>query len=259
MARIFITGSSDGLGLVTAKKLVAGGHSVVLHARNAQRARDAMEACPGAAAVLVGDLTSLEETRRLAASANALHDKEPFDAVVHNAGVMGRGAATVTVDGLPALFQVNTLAPYVLACLMARPRRLLFVSSGMHYGGRTRLFEGVGRDLPGTTSYADSKLHDVLLAKALARRFGAGTRCSAADPGWVPTKLGGWGAPEDINEGADTFVMAALGEGAAREAPNGAYFKRSSEVRPSERAGDERAQDELLRQLARISGVEVPE
>jgi NAD(P)-dependent dehydrogenase (short-subunit alcohol dehydrogenase family) len=82
MARIFITGSADGLGQLAAKALVDEGHEVVLHARNEKRGREALEKVPGALDVLTADLGNLEETKDLASKANALG---PFDAVIHNA------------------------------------------------------------------------------------------------------------------------------------------------------------------------------
>jgi NAD(P)-dependent dehydrogenase (short-subunit alcohol dehydrogenase family) len=103
MPRIFITGSSDGLGSLAARALVQRGHSVVLHARNAQRAKDAIAACPGAETVLVADLASFAETKLLAADLNSLG---AFDAVVFNAGVyrcpFAPGVATMV--GLPTTF-----------------------------------------------------------------------------------------------------------------------------------------------------------
>lgn len=123
VARIFITGSSDGLGRLAARILIGQEHAVVLHARDGARAREAMAAAPRAEAVLTGDLSSLAETRALAEAAN---DAGPFDAVVHNAAVGFREKQRIkTADGLPHVFAVNTLAPYVLTALMLRPRRLV--------------------------------------------------------------------------------------------------------------------------------------
>lgn len=166
MARIFITGSSDGIGSLTAKHLIARGHLVVLHARNARRAADAKAACPGSHACLVGDLSSIEETKTLAAEANK---HGPYDAVVHNAA-LGLGVTTGS-----SLFTVNTLAPYILTCLMDRPRRLVYVSSGLHRSGSPRL------DALEGSQYSDSKLHDVMLAKAFAREW-ANVQSNAANP-----------------------------------------------------------------------------
>ena len=89
MSRVFITGSADGLGKMAGQLLIAQGHSVVLHARNEERARDAKAAVPGAETVVVGDLSSIQETRRVAEQVNELG---AFDAVIHNAGVGYRSA-----------------------------------------------------------------------------------------------------------------------------------------------------------------------
>src|SRR5688572_28059140 len=121
MARIFITGSADGLGLLAAKELIKQGHQVVLHARNAERGKQAMEKAPGAADILIGDLSSIAETKVLAEKVNGLGK---FDAVIHNAGVYQVPSNSVSADGLPLLFAVNSLAPYILTCLMHKPKRL---------------------------------------------------------------------------------------------------------------------------------------
>ena len=84
MARVFITGSSAGLGLMAGQLLADQGHQVVLHARNDARAADAKEPLPKAEAVVVGDLATIAATKDLAAQVNALGR---FDAVIHNAAV----------------------------------------------------------------------------------------------------------------------------------------------------------------------------
>lgn len=247
MARIFITGSSDGLGSLTAKKLISKGHQVVLHARNAQRAQDAEKACPGAEAVLIADLTSIDETKHLAAEADKLG---PFDAVLHNAGLFLGMEKVAGKSGLPSLFTVNTLAPYILASLMQKPKRLVIISSGLHRGGKPKL-----DDLP-ASQYSDTKLHDVMLANAFARRW-PDVECNSANPGWVPTKMGGQNATGDINAGVDTFVMVALGEGAAK-GQTAKYFSNSKEEDTIKEAVDTALQDRLLQELEKISGVPVP-
>lgn len=247
MARIFITGSSDGLGSLTAKSLIAQGHQVILHARNAQRAQDAATACPGSQAVLIADLTSLEETKILAAEADR---HGPFDCIMHNAGLYFGMEKVKGKSGLPSLFTVNTLAPYMLTCLMKRPKRLVFISSGLHQGGKPNL-----DNLP-ASNYGDTKLHDVMLALAFARRW-PDVECNAANPGWVPTKMGGRSAPGDLKAGVDTFVMAALGEGAAR-GQTGKYFVNSKVESYARIADDVHLQDRLLKELEKISGVSLP-
>ncbi len=119
MARIFITGSSDGLGRMAAGLLIEHGHNVVLHARNEERGREALAAVPGAETVLLADLSSIQQTKRLAKDVNGLGR---FDAVLHNAGVGYRSRQRAeTEDGLPLELAVNTLAPYILTALIDGP------------------------------------------------------------------------------------------------------------------------------------------
>ncbi|KAI2463338.1 NAD(P)-binding protein [Annulohypoxylon bovei var. microspora] len=260
MARIFITGSSDGLGLRSAQALVKRGHDVYLHARNSQRAQDARAACPEAKDVFVADLSSTEETKSLAAQ---LNETGPWDAVVHNAGLM-RGVADLKgKEGLPALFAVNTLAPYILSSLIdPPPKRNVFISSGMHHGGDTSL-----RDIQ-QAGYSDSKLHNVLLAFWFARRFGdRGILSNAINPGWVPTKMGGWNAPDNIDAAIDTYVLLAEGSGAAEGKTGGFWYQshaRTTKGPDREKTyekslDDEARQNKLVETLARISGVKPPQ
>ena len=169
MARVFITGSSDGLGRNAAKLLVELGHEVVLHARNEDRAREAAAAVPGAERTLIGDFASLAAVKRLAAEANELGS---FDAVIHNAAVGYREKRRLTSqDGFSHVLAVNTLAPYALVALMHPPKRLVFVSSELHRRGRVDLadLDWERRPWNGTQAYSDTKLHDAMLAFALAR------------------------------------------------------------------------------------------
>src|SRR5207244_730952 len=97
MSRIFITGSSDGLGRMAGELLISQGHSVVLHARNEQRAEATKQIVVGVEAIVIGDLASIKQTRAVAAQVNALG---PFDAVIHNAGVGYREPKRIaTEDG----------------------------------------------------------------------------------------------------------------------------------------------------------------
>ncbi len=190
MARVFITGSSDGLGQMAAQLLVEHGHGVVLHARSEQRGQEALAAVPGAESVAIGDLTSIAQTRNVAEQVNRLG---AFDAVIHNAGIGYREPRRIaTEDGLPQVFAVNTLAPYILTALIEKPKRLVYLSSGLHQGGDASLKDLAWEDRPwrGQQAYSDTKLHDVLLAFAIARRW-PDVLSNALEPGWVPTKMGG--------------------------------------------------------------------
>ena len=203
---------------------MALGCDVTLHARSSSRADDALAAVPGAAGVVVGDLASVEETRAMATGS--------YDVVVHNAGVLSG----------PVL-EVNVLAPYVLTCLLPRPQRLVYLSSAMHRSGRID-FDG--------PSYSDSKLLDVVLALAVARRW-PDVSSNAGDPGWVRSKMGGAGAPDSLADGASTQVELAT----CADPPTGRYLSRRGDVHPD--ALDVEVQERVLAELARRSGVPFPD
>ncbi|KAI1201791.1 short chain dehydrogenase [Nemania serpens] len=266
MGRIFITRSFDGLGLSTAKQLVSRGHTVYLHGRDGTRAEAARAACPGAADLLLGDLASMEETRALASSVAALG---PLDCILHNAGLY-LGPYRAQAEGYPSVFAVNVLAPYLLTCLVPRPRRprrMVFVSAGTHRNGSSSLddFGWRARHAAGQFSdegaYADTKLYNVMLGYAFARRFAAaGVVAHSVDPGWVSAKMGGTGGPGDVEAAERLYVMLAEGSGEA-EGRSGCYWEtgKKGPASPKEDARDEAAQDALLEKLAEITGVAVPE
>src|SRR3989475_12949182 len=185
---------------MAAQRLLSAGHEVVLHARNQQRARDARTAAPKAQDVVVGDLAGIQETRELADQVNRLG---PFDAVIHNAGVGDRERRIETIDGLEHIFAINALAPYLLTALIQPPKRLIYLSSGMHFGGKPDLtdLQWKRRRWNGSQAYSDSKLFDAALAFAATRRWPA-VLSNAVDPGWVATKMGGGGAPDNLGQGS---------------------------------------------------------
>ncbi|CAI7567122.1 unnamed protein product [Penicillium palitans] len=202
MVRILITGSTDGFGLEAARQLVQRNHTVYLHARNQERADEVKAKCPGAAGVLVADLTSVAETRKLAEEANAIG---VFDSVILNAGLL-YGPFRKTLDTkVPAMVFVNVIAPYILSCLLKQPKRLTFIASVLHREANTDVkdifwLERGEKDFQDFPAYCDSKLHVMLLANAVARRF-KGTSVTSVHPGWVATKLGGQGATDKLEDG----------------------------------------------------------
>jgi NAD(P)-dependent dehydrogenase (short-subunit alcohol dehydrogenase family) len=188
------------------------------------------------AAVVVGDLSDLEQTREVARDANALGT---MDAVIHNAGVYSG----------PHVLPVNVVAPYVLTALVERPQRLIYLSSGMHRGGRP------SRSITGG-SYSDSKLFVTTLAMAVARRW-PDVFSNAVDPGWVPTKMGGPGAPDDLRLGHLTQEWLATSDD--REArTSGGYWYHQRRAEPHPAVHDLRFQDELVDGLARLTGIHLP-
>ncbi len=243
MANILVTGSADGLGQLAARSLADQGHRVVLHARNAERGRHARQNVPGAEHVIVGDLSDIDETKNVAYEANAWGR---FDAVIHNAGVYQAPARQV--------FMVNTIAPYILTCLIHKPRRLIYLSSSMHLQGRANLenFQaGAGR-----ISYSDSKLHVVMLCMAVARQW-SDVYTNAVDPGWVPTKMGGRGAPDDLDEGYATQTWLAVSDD-PRAKVSGRYFYHRGERPCNRQANDVQLQERFLGLCGEITGIVFP-
>ena len=256
MARIFVTGSADGLGQMAAKRMVEDGHRVVLHARNDKRAKEALAAVPGAETAIAGDLSSILACKQIAEEVNAL---DAFDAVIHNAGVYLQPRQIATVDGLPQVFAVNTLAPYILTALIRKPKRLVYLSSGLHRSGDPSLKDLTWseRKWDSSSAYADSKLYDVILAFAVARKW-PDVLSNALEPGWVATRMGGPNAPDDLDAGAETQVWLATSND-PEAMVSGQYFYHQKRRAPMAAARDEKIQDRLIAECARISAVPFPD
>jgi len=254
MARVFITGSSTGLGHLAGSHLLSAGHEVVLHARDEAKAARLRGAFP-AAGVVVGDLERIDGIRAVAATADRLG---PYRSVIHNAGVLGGGAAGLSADGLPVVFAVNALAPYLLTALMSRPERLIFLGSSMHLGARlTSLREAWdGGRWRGGIDYSGSKLIMTAFAMAVARLW-PGVRANAVDPGWVPTRMGGAFAPHDLEEGWRTQVWLATSDDPAARI-TGQYLHRRRSAGSDPAVHDISFQEDVLALCAGISGTDFP-
>jgi NAD(P)-dependent dehydrogenase (short-subunit alcohol dehydrogenase family) len=255
MARIFISGSSSGLGLMAGEQLISLGHHVVLHARNADRAEATLHALPAAEAVVVGDVETIAGTKDVATQVNALGR---FDAVIHNAAVGYREGYRVTVDQLPHVFATNTLSAFLLTALIQRPKRLVYLSSGMHHHVDANLDDILWkrRRWNGSQAYAESKLHSTLLAFAIARRW-PNVFSNALEPGWVPTRMGGPGAPDDMNQAHLTQAWLAAGNDPKVDV-SGKYFFHLKRMHPNPQAHDPALQDQLIATCAEIAGVVLP-
>ena len=235
MARIFITGSADGLGRAAAETLIGDGHDVIVHARSAERLANVNALLARGASAVVADL---DQTRAVADQLNRLGQ---VDAAIHNAGVLsGRHV-------LP----VNVVAPYLLTALV-RAERLVYLSSDMHHGGRPDI---AGLDWSGqraTGSYSDSKLLVTTLAVAVAR-LRPDVYSNAVDPGWVPTRMGGPGAPDDLRLGHLTQEWLATSDEPEARSSGGYWFhKRRRSPHPA--ALDVAFQSQLLTALTRFTG-----
>jgi len=252
--RVFITGSTDGLGRDAARSLIDEGHQVVLHARSKQRASALADLAPRAAGVAIGDLASAAETRALAEQVNKIGR---MDAVIHNAGIYREPNRGATPEGHAKVLAVNVLAPYMLTQLIERPDRLVYLSSSMHYGGEASLrdVDWTERRWDTNQAYSDSKLFITALAIALAKRWPK-MLSNAVDPGWVPTKMGGAGAPDDLEEGHRTQTWLAVSDEAAAKV-SGAYWHHRKPRKPAADAVDTAFQDRLIAKLAELTGVKL--
>ena len=254
MPRVFITGSTDGLGRAAAGALIGDGHDVVLHARTRDRAAALSDLAPDAAGVVTGDLSSAAETRDVAGQVNRIGR---MDAVIHNAGVYLEPSRGTTADGHATTLAVNTLAPYLLTALTDRPDRLIYLSSGLHHAGAgagsLRDIDWTSRPWNAAQAYAESKLHLTALALTLARAW-PDVLSNAVDPGWVPTRMGGPSATGDLQMGHLTQTWLAASHDPAATVSGGYWYHRQRQA-PAPQARDPAFQDQLLDRLAALTGV----
>jgi NAD(P)-dependent dehydrogenase (short-subunit alcohol dehydrogenase family) len=252
MSRIFITGSTDGLGRAAASALIGEGHDVVLHARTLERAAALSGLARHAAGVVTGDLSSAAETRELAAQVNGIGR---MDAVIHNAGVYLEPSRSATAEGHARTLAVNTLAPYMLTALIERPDRLIYLSSGLHHAGAGSLrdIDWTARRWNAAQAYSESKLQVVALALAVARAWPE-VLSNTVDPGWVPTKMGGPAATDDLELGYLTQTWLAVSNDAAATVSGGYWYHRQRRE-PAAQARDLAFQDQLMDRLAALTGV----
>lgn len=238
MARILVTGSTDGLGRGTADSLLRSGHDVVVHARNRARAEAVADLVERGAELVVADLADRDA---LIATARELDAGTPLDAVVHNAGVLsGR-----------SLIPVNVVAPYLFTALLRSPERHVYLSSGMHRGGRARLDTVDWTGASETNSYSDTKLFVTALAAEVPLRR-PGVLSNAVDPGWVATKMGGAGAPDDFELGHRTQEMIATDPD---QTVTGGYWFHGERQGPHPAVADQRFRTDLLDALAEATGI----
>lgn len=240
MSKIFITGSSDGLGLLAAKSLIDMGHEVVLHARNNERKKQLQTQLPLVKHILVADLSDIEETKALAKKVNELGK---FDAIIHNAGIYQASSSDI--------LKINVLAPYILTCLITKPNRLIYVSSDMHLSGEINL-DQLSEKTP-RLSYSDSKLLLLLLCKYVARNH-PNILVNALHPGWVPTKMGGKGAPDYLKKGFETQVWLSVSDD--KEAlVSGQYFFHKKPSRYITEVNEIALQNKFILKCEELSGI----
>jgi NAD(P)-dependent dehydrogenase (short-subunit alcohol dehydrogenase family) len=229
---------------------------VVLHARNGERAKQAFEDLPGAEDVLIADLSRIEETKELAANANTSGE---FDVIIHNAGIYHVTKKVADAASLPEIFVVNSLAPYILTCLITRPKRLIYLSSDMHLQGNPDLVNlTVGSEnISQCISYSDTKLHNLILSMAIARKW-ADVYANAVSPGWVPTKMGGAGAPDNLEKGFQTQVWLAVSNDPEAKV-SGCYFYHKRQAHYLQAAKGSAVQEKFLALCEQFTGIRFAE
>jgi NAD(P)-dependent dehydrogenase (short-subunit alcohol dehydrogenase family) len=255
MGRVFISGSADGLGLMAGQWLLEHGHRVTFHARSTGRAEDLKRKLKQQSDIVIGDVATIAAMRDVADQVNRIGG---HDAVIHNVAIGYREPnRSETEDGLSRLFAVNTLAPYLLTALIAKPKRLVYLSSGLHRGGSPDIsdLQWTARRWNGTQAYSDSKLQDCWIAFAAARRW-PDVRSNALEPGWVATKMGGAGAPDDLAKGAETQAWLAVSDDAAANVSGGYFFHRKQKA-PSADARRTDLQDRLMEYCEKLTGEKI--
>ena len=252
MAIVFITGSTDGLGRAAAQSLLDGGYRVVLHARSKDRAHAISDLASRCTGIAVGGLRSAAGIRSIADQVNAIGR---MDAVIHNAGVYSQRSRDPTAEGHAGTLAVNSLAPYMLTALIERPGRLVYLSSGLHRGGEGSLgdLDWTKRPWDPARAYAESKLHVVALAFALARRWPK-VLSNAVGPGWARTRMGGRGAPVDLDTGQRTQSWLAVSDEPAAMV-SGHYWHHLRQEQPASEATDPKFQDRLIDKLGEMTDV----
>jgi NAD(P)-dependent dehydrogenase (short-subunit alcohol dehydrogenase family) len=255
MRRIFVTGSSDGLGFLAGKLLIEQGHRVVLHARDETKGRALKARLPGCDAVALGDVSTMAAMKSVADQVNGLGR---FDAVIHNVAVGTHEQRILTPDGITQLFAVNVVAPYVLTASIDRPGRLIYLSSDMHAGGDERLEDPQWetRSWNSHQAYSDTKLHDLTLSMYLAHRW-PDVLVNAVNPGWVRTRMGGRDAPGDALQGATTQAWLAVSEEPTATV-TGRYFHHQEPQPFNPAASRPDVQERLVEYLERLTGIRLP-
>ena len=267
-ATVLVTGSTDGLGKLTARDLAAAGATVLLHGRDPERGEAAMRELREATGndklrYYLADFSSLDEARRLADEIRADHDR--LDVLINNAGVFA-GEQTVTEDGYELTFAVNYLAPFLLTRLLlpllraSSSSRVVNVASA---GQSPVSFDDpmLERRYDGMRAYAQSKLALVMFTFDLAEELeGTGVTANCLHPATLmDTKMvfEAFGrASSSVQEGADaTFYLAASPE---LEGVTGKYFDGKREARADGQAYKKEARDRLRQLSEELTGPHAP-
>lgn len=254
---ILITGSTDGIGLRTAKTLAMQGHTILLHGRSPSKLAAAAADLGGGVKTYAADLSNMAEVEKLAAEVTTSND--PLDVLINNAGVY-KVANPTTPDGFDVRFMVNTFAPYVLtnALLPIIPRdgRIVNLSSAAQAAINLKAMAGQAK-LDDFGAYAQSKLALTIWTQHFARTYPNGPMAIAVNPGSLlaskMVKEGFGVAGNDIQIGADILTAAATGADFATA--SGKYFDNDSGgfAQPHQAALDKNHAADVMQVLQEIT------
>lgn len=236
MLKVFITGSTDGLGLFTAKKLIALGHEVILHAKTQQKANEINKQLPNNK-VLVANLSIQSEVQKLASEVN---DNGVFDVIIHNAGIFH--------ESKEEILKVNVLAPYILTALIHKPKKLIYIGSNMHPQGEIEL-----EKIQFGVDYSTSKLLILMLSFTISRLW-SDVYVNTVDPGWVKTKMANYNAPDSLEDGTKTQIWLTTNESLK---VTGKYFHHLKEIDCSTKALNKELQEKLLNIYKNITTIHI--
>jgi NAD(P)-dependent dehydrogenase (short-subunit alcohol dehydrogenase family) len=275
-----ITGSTDGIGLTTAKNLAAKGYDVIIHGRDASRVEQAANAVrsfaeihsddPESPLILTlppVDICTAEGCKQLATDVEALCNANnlQLSVLMNNAGVYAK-EHRVTSAGLEQTFAVNVLAPFVITSyllpLLLKQKSRIVIASSMSQCQSIRFWDDLQfskRPYSAHGAYGESKLLDAMLTVEMADRFqmaGIDTDriiCNCLDPGTVNTKmlLSGWGnIGVEVEDALDETWLCSSDK---VESTTGKYFVRKSERKASSSAYDQKERDKLWSLLSGLS------
>ena len=266
-AVMLVTGSTDGIGKETARRLAAMGASVLVHGRSRERAEQALaELREGTGNenldLVVGDLSSMREVRGIAEQVREA-GRGRLDVLLNNAGVVAEERKE-TEDGHELTFAVNHLAPFLLTNLLldelkgSAPSCIITVSSIAHGGTRIDFDDpNLERGYSMNRAYARSKLANLLFTYELARQLeGTGVTANALHPGVIGTKLlevGFGGGGSSVGSGAETSVYLATSPEV--EGVTGRYFRNKKEAESSPASHDQEAQRKLWELSEKMVGL----
>lgn len=240
---ILITGSTDGIGKLTAKKLASMGHELLLHGRSPEKLEAAAAEVSGKTETYVADLSRMDAVDAMAKQILERHSQ--LDILINNAGVFKTRHPT-TMEGLDVRFVVNTFAPYLLTRrllpIIPRTGRIINLSSAAQATVNLEAMAGRAELADDMAAYAQSKLAITIWSQELAKELGDGPVVVAVNPGSLlaskMVKEGFGVAGNDLGIGADILCRAALDQEFAQA--SGKYFDNDSGrfALPNRSAGD---------------------